>query len=444
MAERVQLFSHEAERRVLSILSDVSVARPGDARALLDKHPVTAEDFHLPAHADVFTAMVTLIERQMAADPFSLWEALKSSKAVKAQGGDVWLTKLLVNEGFLETQFAAAAKTIRDLALRRNLWAQARKLQEAALDLTQDTGDVLAGGQGALAALVRKGATYRPLTDVLLEMNDELDEVQRGERVPVIATGIEMLDRVIGGLQSRKLTFMGALPGVGKSAIIATVAQLLAMRGVKVGIFSLEDHASWLGFRLLSQHSGVDLHILRHRPLNEWQLGRTAEAMQDMWRYAGNILLDDREALSPQEIANTARDMVVNRGVQVVLIDHAGEMVYPKEHRERHDLNILEGFRAIRAVAKQHDIPILIATHLTREAAQRKAPLLTDFPNSSAIERMARVALALTRDESGRLVVWVLKQTEGKANVRIVLDFHGPAALVKPASGFIDETQEAA
>lgn len=430
-----QLFDLDLERRVLSLLSDTSALDGADkARMLLDQNRLAPEDFHDGAHAEVFGAIVSLLSRSQPADAASVWTLLQTSEPVRKAGGAKWLTGLLVTDGFVASAFGQYAKNVRDLALRRQMVRIARHIANAAADLSKDSGQTLAGGSSGLAALVRRDDSGKTLQDVLLTMVDEIEEVHTGKRAAIIPTGIEALDGLIGGLQPT-LTVIGSLPGVGKSALLATIARNVADSGVRIGIFSLEDQATWLGYRLLSAHSGINQFVLRNKRLTDYQLGAMQDGCNDIHRYGANVLIDDRVGLSPQEVANTARDWVVNRGVKAVLVDHLGELRYHTGRKDRFDLDVAEGLSELRAIAKQYGVPVVCATHLTRQSQDREVRL-TDFANSAAIERQARVALGLIRPlGANELVVKVLKQTNGAAGDAVALDFYGEAALVRNTGG---------
>lgn len=123
------------------------------------------------------------------------------------------------------------------------------------------------------------------------------------------------------------------------------------------------------------------------------------------------------------------------------MLDHLGELRYSSGRKDRFDLDVTEGLSDLRSIAKEHGVPVVVANHLRRDVSQnQRAPRLTDFANSSAIERQARVALALERAPgSDVLKIHVLKQTNGKAGVVVEVRFAGPAALVRDDAKPTDE-----
>ena len=130
--------------------------------------------------------------------------------------------------------------------------------------------------------------------------------------------------------------------------------------------------------------------------------------------------------------------MVVNDGVQAILVDHLGEVRFDAGKRDRYDLAVGEGLREMRDVAKRHGIPVVVASQLARRNGRKPGdcPVKADFKNSGDIEAVARVMLGLGREPGAdTLKVGVLKNTNGLAGVEIELQFYGVAAMVRDCEG---------
>lgn len=427
---RSELFDHAMELAVIGVIAEASELDVRRADRLAEQSGLLAEDFHLPANAQLFTAVLGLVRAGRPADLLSVQAAIPAADRS-------WLVKVLLSVHPSDHVLAGYAKTIADLALRRRLVGVARDLGSEAANLTADTGRTLNQVSRALASLTRRTAGTRTLSDVLVDVAKERADIEAGVNVPIIPTGLGDLDAVIGGLQPT-LTILGAHPGVGKSAFIATVIRNLARAGITVGVFSLEDQASWLAWRYLAAESSVSQFILRTRQLTDAQHERFGDAEKTIHGYGGRILIDDRTGLSPGDIVQTARDLILNRGVQALFVDHLGELRYENRRGDRYDLDVAEGLSDLRGLAKSYGVPVICATHLRREALD--PPRLFDFANAAAIERQARVAISLTRPQDGEvLTAHVLKQTNGKAGVKVDLPFSGAAALVGNAGAFWEQ-----
>lgn len=271
-------------------------------------------------------------------------------------------------------------------------------------------------------------AGLRTLDSEVLGLVEEVEEIAAGRRVATLQTGIPGLDEVVGGLPTT-LTVIGSMPGVGKSALMARLVRNIAERGTKVGVFSLEDQSRWLVRRLVAESSFVPVFVLQNRPLNQRQLEDFGSAAEKVHALGQNVLVDDRKGLATKDIITAARVMVTRHNVKAIFIDHLGEIRL--ERSDRHDLDIAECLRDLRAIADTYRVPIVVLCHVKRrQGLERKdAPTLTDFAFSSGVERMARLAIGLSHPREDMIGVHVLKQTQGKCDVSLMLRFNGPAGM---------------
>jgi replicative DNA helicase len=389
--------------------------------ALLDELKLSIEHFTKPETQALYAAIADAVRRHDAIDLVALSKQLRGRVPPAVVMDVAGSVEGFLNKGLLRSRVDA----LRDAARRRRI---RETLQTVAGLLDGDTStDALLGElervTSELGATSTRGASA--LDGSLMGLIDRLEAVQAGRREATLETGIEALDYAIGGLQPT-LTIVGALPGVGKSALFAAVARNLAARGLKVGVLSLEDEREWLTERLLAEAAGVPLFVLGNRPLTNAQMGRVNDSGAGVHEMLKNIYVDDSLAMSPAEVVASARAMVA-RGCRAVLVDHLGEIRLNRS--ERHDLDVQEALQDLRGIAKTYRVPVVVACHLRRREGLNidSIPRLTDFAFSAAIERCARVALGLFRpkgDVPDEVVmgIEVLKQTKGPANFNFRLN----------------------
>jgi replicative DNA helicase len=253
----------------------------------------------------------------------------------------------------------------------------------------------------------------------------------------VVPTGIPELDRVIGGYQPT-LNLIGAEPGVGKSALFATSLDACSRAGTKSGFFSLEDDPAFLSYRLLSQGSGVNQFKLRFTKLADSDIDLISNTYQKTRGFQDSIIVVDGSdrPMSDDEISATANDLYYNHGVRIFFVDHLGEIV--SRTSDRFDLEVSSQLSTLRRIANRLGVPVVVAAHFRRPANGGRIikPVLTDFANSSGAERKARVALGLTREPgSDKMMIHVLKQTNGPSGMTIDVQFDGAAAMIINSEG---------
>lgn len=427
----MELFNIEVERQYLRVLADVSLTDPKHAYRLAQTNGVESAHLWHEANRDALAAIVELVGQDRPADVVSAWALLKDSAAVAKAGGGAWLTDLLLStlESW-EHALPGYAQTLKDLALRRRVRETCAALTAKVLDPDAPVQESLCAAAGELSRMTRGTAGLRTVQDSLMDVVlAELERKGEGAAKRVIPTGLPSLDSLIGGLQPTLIMVL-AQAGVGKSAFLATIVQSIAAAGRKVGVFSLEDEGDWITWRLLACEARVNQFAMRYEALRPDQLERISGAGAKVHSYGGRIYVDDRPGLTPADVAQSAREMILVHGCEGIVLDHLGEM-HLGHKRERFDLEIDEALRDLRDIAKTHHVPVVVACH-TKRIDPGTPPKLSDAANSASIERKARIALGLSRAQDGaKLRIDVLKQTNGVAGKWIEIDFVKPYAVVR-------------
>lgn len=390
---------------------------PRDAAQMLDESGVKASDLQDLALQRLWLAVETTIRAGDRLDAVSL--------AIRAHMPNAAVADIVLN-GTPGTG-PERLRMVREASMRRQYLEALRTVARVVTDEASPLSNAVAEAAKLLSAWQDETTSARTLDSSLLALVDELEAVAQGRLRSTVPTGIEALDAVIGGLQPT-LTIVGALPGVGKSALVAGICRMLALRKTSVGVLSLEDDANWLTRRLLAHLSSVPVFVLANRPMAPSQQRRVSEVVTDLQQMLAHIHVDDRPGLTTADVVASARRMVA-RGAKAIIVDHLGEVRI--ERSERHDLDISDCLRELRTVAKTARVPVVVLAHLRRREGLSvdTEPRLTDFAFSSGVERMARVALGLWRSGED-LHCTVLKQTQGVSGVTVRLRMNPQAGLV--------------
>ncbi len=429
MAPESTLYDHSLELRVLATLADVSALDVAEAKNAAERSGLTTEDFHNPLHANIWTAQMGLLFDGEAADFYRAATRMKPDDrgkmpALASRCLEVGVSMLVAST------IRGVAQDLRKLTLRRQILRFGRELAHQA-ESNEDPAVLLSNATAAIARItLSRSANWRTLGEARAAARMEMVRVKEGTGTPVIPTGLKEWDRIVGGLYPT-LMVVGAHGGNAKSALLLRMLLNVAQQGHKACIFSLEDQETWLAYRTLAMESGLAQFILRNRELTMEQEDLIRHAEQAMSAYENLVEIDDRGALSPSEIVQAARDAVLNRGAKFVVVDHFGEIRLGEDSKGfgRYDLMIQEGLQDLRNLAKTTGTPVLVAQHLKPGAVY---PFTQhDFMNSSAFEKMSRVALMWELDrEKSELKMIVCKNQYGKANMHFTLPFHGPSAMV--------------
>lgn len=406
------------EAATIATVATAAAVNLQSVQAAVDAHDIEPGDFLYPDHGRIWGAVKGMLQAGAVPDLYAIERLLPDIKR------PVLVESLLANE---MAPPDAKLAILADTAQRRRIAKALDRVKAMAQDTATALSAVVAEAQRALESVTCREVSCRTAEGDVLTLMEHVAAVAAGHVEPVLPTGIPKLDDLVGGLQ-KTLTVIGSIPGVGKSALLASILRNLGSRGVKVGLFSLEDERNWVARRIAADACHVPLFVLQTRPLSPGQQERLDAGASSVYDTMKSFIIDDRPAVTCADIVAGARQMIVRHDVRAVVVDHLGEIRLKRS--DRHDLDIAEVLQQLRALAKMYGVPVVVACHLKRRDGCESEPKLSDFAFSAGVERMARVALALTRANEDQLRVHVLKQTCGASGVHLDLEFNKLAGMV--------------
>lgn len=421
---------NDAELGLFALVNQMSQAHPLKAAEVMATLGLQEIDFTSSAAGQLWSLVKSFVESNQAVDILAIVEHAKRNETIQNAGGKEFILKRLMH-GLAPSRMIAGeyGRFLIESSARER--AQALMREGFGLLKTETPEKAILQIQEQLRAILNRNPNLRTAESDLVAFLEAAEQARTGARALCIPTHIRALDAHIGGLQSSVLTLIGALPGVGKSALLASMLYQLTSRNIKCGFFSLEDERLWITRRWVSSISGVNLFEITTGQLDKGSEARFEVATDKVHAALKNLIIDDRQGLTPAVIVETAKDMIVNHGCRVIFLDHLGEV--KMERSDRFDLDIGDALAALRQIAKSYNVPVVVASHVKRRQGMtiEDAPHLTDFANSAAPERMARVALGLSKLENG-VRVSILKQTNGPSGKEIGLKFLGNSAMIDP------------
>jgi len=204
---------------------------------------------------------------------------------------------------------------------------------------------------------------------------------------------------MLGGLQKSDLIIIAARPGVGKTSLLLNVALNAARRfHQRVGVFSLEMSNEQIVQRLVSAETGIDSQRLRLGELHEeeWPLFVQATgALSDALMF-----IDDTPSISALQLRTKARRLYAEHGLDLIIIDYL-QLMSGDQRTENRVQEISYLSRALKGLARELNIPVLVASQLSRAVEQRsdKRPILSDLRESGSIEQDADIVMFIYRED---------------------------------------------
>jgi replicative DNA helicase len=191
---------------------------------------------------------------------------------------------------------------------------------------------------------------------------------------------------------------LAARPSVGKTSLALCMAQNVAVKEkVPVAVFSLEMSRYDLTSRLLCAEANVNSRLVRTGKLSETDWQKIANAMGTLSE--GQIYIDDRPTLTALELRARARRLKIKYNIGMVVIDYI-QLMYGTGRAENRNQEVSEISRALKALARELNIPVIALSQLNRASEQRgdHRPQLSDLRESGALEQDSDVVMFIYRE----------------------------------------------
>jgi replicative DNA helicase len=421
------------------------------------------EHFYEPVHARIFEVATSRIRKNALASPVTLKAFLEDDEGLQVLGGPSYLARLA---GAAISLYAARdyAQLIYDLAIRRDLIRIGQEIAERAvrMEVDDEPREQIVEAEQALYALSEQGKVDRGFQSFLRAVTDATTVAhaayQRDGGLAGLATGLDDLDQMLGGLHPSDLLILAGRPSMGKTSLATNIAFNIArayrrgtrpdgtegaISGGTVGFFSLEMSAEQLASRVLSEAARVPSDRIRRGDLTEDEMRRFIEAAKALENCP--LFIDDTPALPISTIAARARRLKRQHGLDVLFVDYLQLARAASGRTDGRVQEVSEITQGLKAIAKELNIPVVALSQLSRQVESRedKRPQLSDLRESGSIEQDADVVMFVYRGEyyherleppqnDPRYIEWQAQMSElhGRAEVIIGKQRHGPIGTV--------------
>lgn len=381
MIERLPPNNVEAEEAVLGSLLI-------DPDAIYEVTPkLKPPHFYRFQNRLIFEAMLTLHERKSPLDLITISEELGRREKLEEIGGEAYLIGLLNT-----VPTSVNARSYGDIVwqhhIRRLILRAASQQANLAYDEALDIDSVVAKAHGHLLeatgeAQVSKTVTFKQAITAALQSIEA--RIAAGGAIG-LKTGYKELDAQLKGIEAPDLIYLGARPGVGKTAFLGNLALRIARHGLPVAYFNLEMKPDQLGMRWLSCESGVYHSTLKEGTASQDEHADIIKATGRIAEYP--IFLFETWSLTPTELLAICRRIQAQYGLALVMVDYVQLMEPDKPTGKKYeDVSYIS--RKLKQAAGFLDVPILAAVQLNRAIEQRKnkEPSLSDLRDSGNLEQ---------------------------------------------------------
>jgi replicative DNA helicase len=226
-------------------------------------------------------------------------------------------------------------------------------------------------------------------------------------------SGFKTHDQQAGAFQRGGWYVFAARPGVGKTAMLFSLAYRQACVGVSTYFANLEMNSEQMWLRLACLHrKNLSLWRLLNDELSPAELASLRNLAETELPTFSPLFCEDSEFT---EFVKTVKGNINPGSRSILFVDYLGLFNYRGLGPAERYAVISDCARQLKLMAKHLDIPIICATQLNRAIEQRKekAPTLSDLADSGDIEKHADAVFILTRESRDRLDVHVRKNRNG-------------------------------
>ena len=358
-----------------------------------------ADHFYRPAHQLIFDVLLEMRNDNKPIDLVTVREALQRRQQLKNVGGIDYIVALV--EGVPSAANAEYyAKIVRDKALLRQMILVSTEIASEAYQTRDEAMEFLDHAERKIFEVAEQhmGAEAVTIGSLLTETFEKL-QAHEGMAVTGLATGYHRLDELTGGFQDSELIILAARPSMGKTSLLLNIAEYVAVANkVPVALFSLEMSNQQISSRLLASYARFDLKQMRRGTINPEDWTALQAAAGDL--EPAPLYIDDSPMLTIMQLRAKARRLASIREIKAVFVDYLQLMSYGGRAESRQqEITVIS--RGLKALAKELEIPVIVAAQLNRGPADRTShvPRMSDLRESGSIEQDADVVMLLHNED---------------------------------------------
>lgn len=384
-----------------------------------------SEDFYKENHRLIYETIIDLFEKNEPYDLLTITDHLIGKNQLEKAGGASYigsLTSLIP----ITSNIGSYARIIKEKSILRKLIQVNTDVAARCYESPGDIDRLVDDAEQAIFDIAGdKGSQqFSSIKTVVPKVFKDINTLySRKELITGVPTGYQELDKMTSGLQPSDLIILAARPSMGKTSLAMNIAEHAAIaENIGVAVFSLEMSKEQLVMRMLSSVGRIDSQAIRKGQLQrgDWdKLSRAVGTLEE-----APIYIDDTPGISVLEVRAKFRRLASQYKVGLIIVDYLQLM--RGRNAENRTQEISDISRSLKALAKEHNVPVVALSQLNRSLENRtdKRPIMSDLRESGAIEQDADVICFIYRDE-------VYNKAEdnpakGKAELIIAKQRNGP------------------
>lgn len=378
-------------------------------------------DFYRRDHQLIYRAVRQLAEKRKPCDAVTVGEVLLAQGHGEVIAGGAYLVDLAATTPSA-ANIRAYAEIVAEKARRRKLIEIGTGMVDAAFGDARDTVELIGQAQTSVGSLLdSEPCELEPVAPIMQRVFERLTERSAHDGgIDGLTTGLQDFDQLTNGLHGGQLIVLAARPKMGKTSLALNIAEHVALQHQKpVAVFSFEMRPEELGDRMLSSQGDIDADRIRRGTLDEADWASAIAALQRL--RGARIYVTRPRSARVEHVCAQARRQHARTPLGLIVIDYLQLMSTGSDNRAQ---GIGDITRALKLLAVELDIPVLLLSQLNRDLEKRdnKRPIPADLRDSGSIEQDADVVVFVYRDE----VYHRDSRFAGTAEIIVALQRNGP------------------
>jgi len=358
-------------------------------------------DFFRPHHALIFSAMLELYAESEPIDVLTVTEHLRQRGKLDEAGGRAAIDALAgpVPVAGHARQYA---QIVREHALMRRLLTAAYEIQASVHEHRADPRELVEQAERSVLEVAHddRQKDFRSIEEVLHDELKKLEALSLGDTALTgTPSGFPALDEITGGFQPGNLIVIAARPSMGKSSLVANIAENAAIDHQRaVALFSLEMSETELAQRFVASQGRVQGDLLRKGRVAARDWPKIAQAANKLGQ--APLYVDDSSDVGILEIRAKARRLHQQHPLGLIIIDYL-QLLRADGRIESRVQQVGEMSRGLKILARELEVPVIALSQLSRAVESRNPaiPQLSDLRESGQIEQDADLVAFIYRQE---------------------------------------------
>lgn len=385
----------EVESALLCACFSDGLAEPPERFSSVVCQELKPSDFENNAHRLIFLAVLALRAKGISVDRRTVQAELEANGS--------WTKVGIATLAFVAydlPDFGHLADYVKVL--------RTRTAQKGVLNILPEIDKRVRNGEPLVSIVGDVGERFLALASEstekdLYDLRDSFGNLEERLENPVsndlvgIASGFKELDRITKGFQPGQIIVVAGHTGKGKTTLAGCFALAAIEAKIATAYYSLEMSRSDVSKRLLANLSGVGLGQIHTGHMSEFNRLEVRRAKEHLSRLP--LVLQDTEtgAITAAGLATSLRKARLEHGIQLAVVDYLGLISRdPGDKPENRNIEVSQLSRAMKLIAGELGIPIIVLHQLNRASATRSVdalPVLSDLRDSGSIEQDADIVL---------------------------------------------------